>query len=448
MIIFYYLCTTFQNASDMKQMRLAIGVVLAMLIIAAFLIPTNCHHSDRQAVEISDSLVQAMAGKASATARMFLVEDLSYLPVHAVDPVDDEEDKSQPKVPPCVLAVYDQSVWDCDTICTVDGTTYFIGYTDNTLHHAIFTDNDVLLFAPVFNVIPTDKPNTFTIRSFDQTITVDFSKASDLQRLSAMSRQLPSFKRFFKEIQEDNYAHASTSYSVTVDYPSPSVNHSEGIRRWLVNDIISSAREPFTDTDDDKASKKMPAYKGNINNTNQIFKHTSNLFLKGVHQAFDPERDDYCIIIFGIDLQARCLTDKYVTYQKYCHDYEGGLHGDITERLISYDYVHQQPIDFDYLFRPNTSADVLYQLMQVAQKDRDYREWNASITDYAFVTDDDGKRTGEIQLPTPGLTEKGFVFSFQPYDICCFAAGAFHFTVPYKLLRPYLTDRAKWCLGL
>ena len=62
--------------------------------------------------------------------------------------------------------------------------------------------------------------------------------------------------------------------------------------------------------------------------------------------------------------------------------------------------------------------------------------------------DGEGNRTGFINLPQLGLSEEGVVFSFQPYDICCFAAGCFHFTIPYHKVRKYLTLRGMWCLGV
>jgi hypothetical protein len=64
------------------------------------------------------------------------------------------------------------------------------------------------------------------------------------------------------------------------------------------------------------------------------------------------------------------------------------------------------------------------------------------------VKGEDEKPTGEIDLPQPGLSENGMVFSYQPYEISCFAAGTFHFTIPYERLVPYLTARAKWCLKI
>ena len=64
-----------------------------------------------------------------------------------------------------------------------------------------------------------------------------------------------------------------------------------------------------------------------------------------------------------------------------------------------------------------------------------------------IIKDSKGHPTGEFKLPQPGLLKEGVVFSFQPYSISCFAAGVFHFSIPYERLAPYLTERAKWCLG-
>ncbi len=46
-------------------------------------------------------------------------------------------------------------------------------------------------------------------------------------------------------------------------------------------------------------------------------------------------------------------------------------------------------------------------------------------------------------LPEGALTDSGVLFSFQPYEIDCWAAGAYHFIVPYKKLMPFLTNKAK-----
>lgn len=62
--------------------------------------------------------------------------------------------------------------------------------------------------------------------------------------------------------------------------------------------------------------------------------------------------------------------------------------------------------------------------------------------------DENGNPTDELLIPQPALTEEGIVFSVQPYDISSFAAGTFHFIIPYDKAEPYMTDRGKRCLSL
>ena len=73
-------------------------------------------------------------------------------------------------------------------------------------------------------------------------------------------------------------------------------------------------------------------------------------------------------------------------------------------------------------------------------KDRDAVIWKFSLKD------EDDNPTGEFSLPQPGLTQDGIVFSFQPYDISFFAAGAFHFTIPYEKVKTFLTHKGKQCI--
>ena len=56
---------------------------------------------------------------------------------------------------------------------------------------------------------------------------------------------------------------------------------------------------------------------------------------------------------------------------------------------------------------------------------------------------EESKRGFKFELPDGALTNDGVVFSFQPYEIDCWAAGAYHFIVPYKKLQPYLTPKVK-----
>jgi hypothetical protein len=92
--------------------------------------------------------------------------------------------------------------------------------------------------------------------------------------------------------------------------------------------------------------------------------------------------------------------------------------------------------------------EVLALLLEEARRSPKYAKWNPDIEDYITNRDEDGNLIGGFTLPDPGLSENGIVFSFQPYAISCFAAGTFHFTIPYKRVLPYLTERARWCLNM
>lgn len=63
--------------------------------------------------------------------------------------------------------------------------------------------------------------------------------------------------------------------------------------------------------------------------------------------------------------------------------------------------------------------------------------WQSSFSDLEGTEWEEPKKEFEFKLPETALTDKGVIFSFQPYEIDCWAAGAYHFIVPYSRLIPY-----------
>ena len=189
-------------------------------------------------------------------------------------------------------------------------------------------------------------------------------------------------------------------------------------------------------------------YSGSISDNRQVARFATNLYFAIKKGEYGTNQEDYPSTLFAdLNLQAMVYNKRYVTYQEYTHDYNGGAHGFYTERLVSYDHVYQQEIDYDYLFKPDCKDEVLTILLDEAKKTPQYKEWEPNIMYYVKNQDEDGNGTGELVLPTPGLSEDGVVFSFQPYSISCFAAGPFHFTIPYSRVKQCLTTRGKWCVG-
>ncbi len=227
---------------------------------------------------------------------------------------------------------------------------------------------------------------------------------------------MKSFYRYKKERLAD--FSNGVRFSFSVDFPDSSVAYAKEIREWLGKKAIDAL------TSDEADQRK-------IINDNQLEKYVSGLYFSSKKGEYSKLGKDHPFSeFFELNLQSVKYSSRYVTYQELTHEYGGGAHGYYTERFISYDYVHNQEIDYQYLFKEGCEEDILKVLMDEARKDSHYQEWKP-----------------ELCLSHFGLSSKGVVFSFQPYEISCFAAGTFHFVVPYKRLKPFLSDKAKWCIG-
>jgi len=190
-------------------------------------------------------------------------------------------------------------------------------------------------------------------------------------------------------------------------------------------------------------------YDGDIHNHKRICKFASEVYFAFVKSDYSMNEMDIPSSLFStLCLKSYVKNNRFVTYQQFTHGYYGGAHGYYTERLISYDHVHGQEVDYKYLFKDGNMKDIVDLLKEEAKKSPNYKIWEPNIDEYACVKDENDKPTGLLRLPQPGLSDEGVVFSFQPYEISCFAAGAFHFTIPYDKLRPYMTVAAKWCLNM
>lgn len=230
------------------------------------------------------------------------------------------------------------------------------------------------------------------------------------------AKPVKSFYRYKKERLAD--FSNGVRFSFSVDFPDSSVPYAKEIRWWLGKKAIDAL------TSDESYQRK-------IINDHQLEKYVSGLYFSSKKGEYSKLGKDHPFSeFFELNLQSVKYSSHYVTYQILTHEYGGGAHGYYTERFISYDYVHNQEIDYQYLFKKGCEEDILKVLVDEARKDSHYQEWKP-----------------ELCLSHFGLSSKGVVFSFQPYEISCFAAGTFHFVVPYKRLKPFLSDKAKWCIG-
>lgn len=358
-------------------------------------------------------------------------------------------------IPDFVNSLLEDADWWADTVCVANGTVYYLGNENYGRLSVLFNKDKILLAAPVLSIdsFASGCDTKFYVSNAAKKVLVDFSDKNTFDGLVSLSQMLPSFTRYSKDSIAD--FGNTILYSFAADFPQNSVPNSSRIRKWLIKLI-----EHSQSLDDDlpavtsiyiryaKRDYDGWTYNGNKNDDIKIGEFAAGLYFTLKKNEYGTSDEDYPPTLFAdLNLQAVVYNKRYVTYQEYTHDYNAGAHGYYTERLVSYDHVHQQEIDCDYLFKPECMDEVLSILVEEAEKTPKYKEWMPNITYNVKNLDEDGNEIGWGTLPTPGLSEDGVVFSFQPYAICSFAAGVFHFTIPYSRIKHCLTARGLWCAG-
>lgn len=371
------------------------------------------------------------------------------------DDSQEENTETNVVVPAELNALLPGASWLTDTICTIGGVTYLYASDDDLRTYAICTENTLLVEDPSLTYFETDSitPTVIKVMAGEKTLTVDFRNPSCIEQLRRLnSPVLPGWKRYRWDRKADFCDRVMNN--LEIDYPKSSIANSEFISEWISTVALAQMTGPvrlpsLVSTYLNFEWKDRSGYQGPLNDRYSVANFIADTYFADVEEEFGREDENIPPALYSIiSLRARFFNDRYVTYQMFTNSYNGGMHGYYTDQLVSYDCIHHESIGWKYLFKPKTERAVLRQLEMIAQVDLKYQEWNADIWDFICWVDDEGNPTGEILLPMPSLTPDGVLFSFQPYEISCFAAGCFHFTIPYSRLTTYLTDQAKWCIGL
>lgn len=367
--------------------------------------------------------------------------------------ISSESHWQSPVVPQFVRKLNPNGDWSADTICVIDGKAFYLAY-DNCMN-TVYSEDGILATDPTLSVLPHNKEkNIFHVSVVGKDLLVDFADKESRRQMATLSHHLPGFKTYNQHITADFCERVS--FDIAVDFPKRTIVNCDDITKWLIRKIEGSEDmhgelPPLNALYIGYAKRANTGWKydGDIHNTKRIFKFASDIYFATVKDDYGLNEIDYPLSLFSILCLKACVKcNRFVTFQQYTHAYYGGAHGYYTERLISFDPIHKQEIDYKYMFKDNCMEDIIILLKEEACKSPNYQEWNPNIDDYVCVKDENDNPTGMYRLPHPGLSNEGVVFSFLPYEISCFAAGAFHFTIPYERLRPYLTDKGRWCLNM
>ena len=345
--------------------------------------------------------------------------------------------------------------WYPDTLSTVKGTPVLISW-DGSDRSVIYFQGKVLADDPsMFYADYKDLgPYTKIIQVGEKKLTVDFSDTASVNRLAQLStRVLPGFKRCRMRQQEDFSDKISVVCDFEVDVPTASVPNGRLLNRWLNDIALATISGPDTLLVSPHFAayywKNRSKYQGSIDDRATVYDYMARYFIDDVTPTIENDGDwwsrQYCS---SLSLRAKYSNGRFVTYQMATNEDRNGAHGYFTVQMVSYDPTHGKPIDWNYIFKPGSAGQVVRLLERIAEADLEYMSWNANIYHYTYHIDTEWHDAKEFFLPNPALTDEGIVFSYQPYEIACFAAGMFHFTIPYNRVKDYLTDEAKWCIGM
>lgn len=356
-------------------------------------------------------------------------------------------------LPNSLNSIVEGASWSGEHFCTAGGETFFLAEDESRFTSVLCTSDKILIEDPSLDYVTHDLDREpFLITVGEKSVMVDFSDPKSVKQLSALNfGTLRGFKRQ-RWSNVCDYCDRVTC-PLEIDYPKSSVANSKYICRWIANVALARKSEPirialspsyFT-----TAWKNRSGYKNNIENRDAVNEFIASKYFEDVGCVEGTNERNFSSERYScLSLRARYFTGHYVTYQLSERGYGGGAHGWSTVELVTYDHVNHQEVDWMYLFRPGSEEQVLKLFEKAAETDEQYVYYSANFWNAVQLTDDEDMPTGEMFLPQPALTPTGVTVSFPPYDLAGFAAGSFHLTVPYSKLKPYLTDRAKKCIGL
>lgn len=185
-------------------------------------------------------------------------------------------------------------------------------------------------------------------------------------------------------------------------------------------------------------------YTGNLAAADSVMAYYGKAQADSMAQWMDNEPDDGPQLMMFFEIKKVYENDNYVTLTTYNESYTGGAHGNYITEGVTFRKSDGRRFGYDMLC--NTQSDGFHKLIKEGLRQY-FKQFEQPVeTDSQLkemlLTDDD---INYLSLPDsqPYLTADGVVFTYQPYEIAPYAAGAPQFTVPFAKMKDYLTATAK-----
>lgn len=213
------------------------------------------------------------------------------------------------------------------------------------------------------------------------------------------------------------------------------------INQWLTIDA-ARALESAPCTAEEVAKKYAELNEVGVTDVYSAFKYASAEYLSSASSNSDDEDSmDEMPFATGNEYEASVSfmwqTPNLLTLWVSGYDYSAGAaHGMPWGFAGTYDLKNLRILRYDDILKPESHEAVLK--MVVAELVDEY-------SDSGMMNEPD-----EIDLPNsdPALVAEGVRFDYGAYEIGAYALGMPDVVIPYKKMKPYLTDEVKELLGI
>lgn len=285
-------------------------------------------------------------------------------------------------------------------------------------------------------------PSTLRLSIITKEVTLDLGDPRFVEKARDLMKPLEGFRRFHKNYAEclgtvkDEYGDPFKymgQFSFVAYYAGSNIANAREINSFMIS-LMNQSEIDKALGDSDTTRSYGPYNITSDMDMTAIADTMAYDLLEEWRHDFD---EDYGIGATGrvLAIRPHVANDRYVTFGKYEHEYSGVAHGMYTQTFHTFDMPTGKELTNKDIFESQYLTDVKDLLKDIMAKDPYYLSWHEEVKSSKDVVD--------FYLSDGALTESGVVFSFQPYEIDCWAAGAYHFIVPYNQLMPFLTQKAK-----
>jgi hypothetical protein len=164
------------------------------------------------------------------------------------------------------------------------------------------------------------------------------------------------------------------------------------------------------------------------------------------HSVYDEMEPDARMGAFSKTHEITILTQtkQYITYYYETYQYGGGAHGYLTQ--VGFTFRKSDGRQIPLL--KNTNSPKLAKIIKEGVR-RHFSERpdkpmsDEELLEYLFASEVSALNNLPLPGNSPYLSDTGMVFLYTQYEIAPYSSGIITFEVPFKDIKPFMTDEAK-----